>query len=296
MKSLRIIMICSIIGLMFSIAQGAVLYSDDFNSDTSANYDVLKVADSATLDAQATFAYDYSADGIPPAPNGTGTLGLKLEVNNGDATAERAAINVYPKGQSFADNYILKFDMWINYPTACSSGTTEYAIWGINCSGTKANADPTIINATDTDGYFWGITGEGGSARDSRSYEGVPGSPAIDLAPPEPGFIDDADNNWDTLYQNLFPSPPYDTPGSPGNHWVEVKMVYRYGNYKVYLNDTLVYNRTDDTYSSGNIMLGAQDIFTSISCDTTKSFVIFDNLVVEEGPASLSANNWELYQ
>ncbi len=279
-------------------ANGTILFSDNFDTDTSGNYDVFKVADSVTLDSQATFAYDYSADGISAAPSGTGTVGLKMEANNGDATAEAAAICLYPKSQTFSGRFDLKFDMWINYESLTATGATEFAVWGINCSGTKANADPTIVNATDTDGYFWAITGDGGAARDARSYEGAPGSAATDLQPPEPGFIDDADNtNFDDLYLNLFPSPPAEIPGVAGKQWVRVKMSFRNGTYSVYLDDTLVYQRTDDTYASGDIMLGYQDIFVSIATDTTKAFGIIDNLVVEEPPVPLEANsNWVLYE
>jgi hypothetical protein len=278
----------AMVGLTVSPISAAVLYSDDFNADTSANYTVLKVADSTTLDSAATFAYDYSADGIASAPSGSGTVGLKLEANNGDATEERAAINVYPTGQSFPNNIILKFDMWLNFPTG-ATGATEFGLWGINCSGTKANADPGILGATDTDGYFWGITGDGDSATDSRSYEGVAASAATNLAPPEVGFIDDADDNGDTLYQDLFPSPPAEIAGAAGKQWVRVEMKFKDGNYKIYLNDTLVYDRTDSTYTSGNIFLGYQDTYTSISETTSESFGIFDNLVVEEGPVPPTA-------
>jgi hypothetical protein len=35
-----------------------------------------------TSDSTFAFGYDYSQDGLPPAPNGSDTIGLKFEVNN----------------------------------------------------------------------------------------------------------------------------------------------------------------------------------------------------------------------
>ena len=49
-------------------------YTQDFNIDETANWTV----NNGPGDAQVDFFYDYSAIGVPPAPNGTGTRGLKM--------------------------------------------------------------------------------------------------------------------------------------------------------------------------------------------------------------------------
>jgi hypothetical protein len=301
------IIITVVMGLTAYPIWAQVLYSDDFNADTSANYTVKQVADSATQDSIAIFSYDYSADSIPAAPSGTGTKGLKMMANYSDSTPERAAINVYPTGQSFSGEYSLTFDMWIGYSDPALSGSTQSAMWGINCSGTKANADPAILQATDTDGYFWSITGEGGSIRDSISYEGTPASAATSLAPPDNGYINDADGHEEEPYPTIFPAIPPGGAGWAGKQWVKVKMTYASGNYKVYLNDTLVYDRTDSTYTSGDIMLGYEDIYTSISAAPLECFAIYDNLVVA-APTPIptvsptppgfagASSDWQLYK
>lgn len=93
---------------------GAVLYSENFDTDSSANWTLFFASNDGVPDYSATFAYDYSAQGIPPAPHGTGdTLGLFLTANK-DTTGTAAAINLYPNGQSFSGNYALRFDMFVS--------------------------------------------------------------------------------------------------------------------------------------------------------------------------------------
>jgi len=70
------------IGLGLVLSGGsasAQLYSQDFNMDDTANW---TVNNPALSDITADFYYDYSAIGVPAAPNGTGTRGLKMTANN----------------------------------------------------------------------------------------------------------------------------------------------------------------------------------------------------------------------
>ena len=82
---------------------------------------------------------------IPPAPNSANgaTKGVRFTVNNNDTNGVIAGVNIYPKSKTFSENFALKFDMWLNYPGnaagAGSSGSTEYAILGINHFGTEVN-------------------------------------------------------------------------------------------------------------------------------------------------------------
>jgi hypothetical protein len=75
-----------------------VLFEDNFNTDTSANWTVLSgtnadendaAYDAALGDFTVDFAFDYSTRGIPPAPNNgdNSTRGVKISVNNNDNTA-----------------------------------------------------------------------------------------------------------------------------------------------------------------------------------------------------------------
>ena len=73
-------------------APETVLFSDNFNTDSSANW-TLYATDPSDYTAQ--FAYDYSSQSIPPAPHSSGdTHGLFLTVNK-DATGAAAAVNLY---------------------------------------------------------------------------------------------------------------------------------------------------------------------------------------------------------
>ena len=92
-----------------------VLWSDNLQTDTSANWTQLyAAAPDPTVDDVVTWAYDYTAVLAPPAPHsGADTHGLYMTVNKGDAIAAAAALNFYPKGQSFSGNYALRFDMFL---------------------------------------------------------------------------------------------------------------------------------------------------------------------------------------
>src|SRR6516162_275236 len=116
-------------GASLLASQGAfaqTLFSDDFQADSSANWSIFAVnALGQTTDYTAQFSFDYSTQAyryngvtnhVPPAPNSTGgtTKGLKLTVNK-SGTASVAAVSLYPKNQSFSNNFALKFDLWNDY-------------------------------------------------------------------------------------------------------------------------------------------------------------------------------------
>src|SRR5689334_1311716 len=92
---------------------GAPLYSEDFNVDDTANWTVNPSTGVNATDTVADFHYDYSAIGVPSAPSGTGTIGLKMTANNSSAVF--GGLTVSPTGKSFTGNYQVSFDMWQNY-------------------------------------------------------------------------------------------------------------------------------------------------------------------------------------
>src|SRR5262245_45915826 len=96
-----------------NVAVAATLYSQDFNVDDTANWTVLPSTGVNATDNVTDFFYDYSAIGVPPAPNGTGTRGLKMTSNN--TTGVFGGVTVSPTGQSFSGKYRLTFYMWQNY-------------------------------------------------------------------------------------------------------------------------------------------------------------------------------------
>lgn len=253
----------------------AVLFADDFNNDTSANWDLFVTGDDYT----AMFLYDYSAGGIPPAPHSNGdTLGLLLAVNKGVGTA--TAINLYPRGQSFSGNYALRFDMFLHVVVP-STVSTEYALFGINHSGTKTNwfrNSPGGIAADWTfDGLFFGLEADGAGLGDYAIYS----SPTVANNPTSltPGRLA-------TTLLDVFKSPPNSVAGVPSNNtglgtpiWADVE-VSQIGNVvTLRVNNTPILSYDNTTaYSSGNVMIGYDDAYDSVSLAT--SYMVVDNLRV----------------
>ncbi len=297
--------LCIGILLTFEIAYGAILFEDDFDTDTSASWSVYNGSTSGTPDYTAEFSYDYSADSIPSAPNTSGgtTRGLKFTINNGDATAENAGVSAYPTGESFSGDFYMTVDVWLNF-NASGSGTTEFATFGINHEGTRVNWESD--GATASDGIWFGCTGDGDSGTDYRAYEGNPSDDPTWLNDTNEnaataGFLDPDvdgtydDNNWDPLPASIFPSPPFEVEGAPGNAWTTVEVSQAGGVLFWKFDGTTICTRTNaSSYTSGNIMLGYMDIYTSIANPAADAFCIFDNVKVEV-PTKIK-DSWVLYE
>jgi hypothetical protein len=181
---------------------GATLYSQDFNADDTANWTVLPSTAANATDYVADFFYDYSAIGVPAAPNGSGTRGLKMTANNSSGVF--GGLTVSPNGQSFSGDYTVSFDMWQNYVGPLGpggGGSTQFSQYGI---GTAA-ATSQWIGSASKDSVSFGTTLDGGSASDFRAYSSAavtsyPSGNAVYLAPS--GAI----NNSDAFYIAAFPS------------------------------------------------------------------------------------------
>ncbi len=137
-----------------SVASAAPIYSDDFNTDTSANYNVFVTPGSNSLPSgDATFAYDYGAApgsgglSIPPAPHTTdgSTLGLRVRTDNLQSSSGTVvgATEVATKNGSLPSKYRVQVDVWDNYigngtsiSSSGSNGTTAAGI-GIGTAGTS---------------------------------------------------------------------------------------------------------------------------------------------------------------
>jgi hypothetical protein len=299
-------MLCAGILSHRAFAQG-LLYSDTFDTDTSANWTVFEGSGNFTPDYTAEFAFDYSTNQfvrngvtgtIPPAPNGGGK-GLKLTVNNNDETAATSGVSLYPTGQSFADNYALRVDMWLNYngPEFGGSGSTEFAHFGINTVGDKVN----WVEGPVADGVWFAVTGEGGAARDYRAYVGDGSSPALELDAANAGFLDrdgDGTVEFDIFIDNsqpptyplklMLPKPEFETAGMPSKQWVQLEVRQRtneFGSHTVtwLINGYVISEHAIGAQlgmTAGNVMLGAMDIFASIANPRAQNFVIYDNLRV----------------
>ncbi len=150
--------------LLATDGRAVTLYSENFDVDSTANW---TVNDPALSDKIADFYYDYSAIGVPAAPGGASTRGLKMTANNSGGVF--SGFSVSPTGQSFAGDYRLEFDMWQNYvgPLGVGgSGTTQLSTYGIGTSGTTA----FWAGAATKESVAFATTLDGGSASDVRAY------------------------------------------------------------------------------------------------------------------------------
>jgi hypothetical protein len=276
-----------------------VLFADDFDTDTSTNWNLFWGAGNNLPDYTVDWAFDYrltpyTINGvtylIPPAPNSPdgSTRAVKFTVNNNDATGTIAAVNIYPKNLNVGGNFALKFDLWINYPGNTNgtgtgvAGSTEHAIFGINHLGTNVNwAAPT---APASDGVWFAVDGEGGETvnhRDYRAYLGNLNGTQTELIGTAASGLS-ASNNTAGLFPALFPASRFETAGAPGKNWVEVEL-RQTNNIVLWIMDgTVIAQRTNaSSFKSGNIMLGFMDTFNSIASPARDAFVLFDNVRVE---------------
>jgi hypothetical protein len=168
-----------------SSSSAAVLFSDDFNVNSSANWTV-NVAPTGSTTQSAQFAFDYSAFGIPAAPGSSDTLGLRLRANVPADTTRPAGVasglSVSPTGQNFGTSYHLSFYAWSNFNGAAnasgladngnSEGGTNNIMMAVGTSGTV----PLVVGNTGLvtngamDGIGFATTGDGGITNDNRIY------------------------------------------------------------------------------------------------------------------------------
>lgn len=280
--------------LKIGVTNFPVLFRDDFETNSSANWNLFWGSGNGVLDYTVNWSFNYGTNTytfngniytIPPAPNSTNgtTRGVKFTVNDNDANAWIAGVNIYPKNKSFGGNYVLKCDMWINYPGnaggAGSTGSTEHALFGINHLGAQANWAAT--NASSTDGIWFGTDGDGDTTRDYRAYVGNPAGNQTELTTPATSGLTTSDSA-SGIYPALFPATRFESVGSPGKNWVAVEVIQTNNNLIWKLDGTVVAQRTNtSSFTNGNIMIGLMDAFSSLASPAKDSFVIFDNVRVE---------------
>jgi hypothetical protein len=262
-----------------------VLFADNFDVDSSANWTVA-FADTNSppvTDFTAQFAFDYSSQSIPPAPHGNGsTVGLFLTVNKDPNTAPvAAALNLYPIGQNFSGNYAIRCDMWLNIVPGLGN-TTEYALLGLNHSGTKTNwwRSGGVPAGWTFDGVFYEIETDSQANTNYQNFS----SPTL-ATPPNPTSLSVGTNAIG--FANILKSPPYVVAGSPAENdtnkaacvWAEVELSQINNVQTLRINNSRIFSYTNGTpYTSGNIMLGYEDAFDSVG--DIHTYVVYDNLRV----------------
>jgi hypothetical protein len=270
-----------------------VAFSDNFETNSAGLWNLFWGAGNGISDFTTNWGFDYGtnkyvANGLtntmPSAPNSGGTThGLKITVNKNDANPATTGVSLYPKNLSFSNSYALRFDMWINYNGVAYGGvgSTEYASCGLNHTGTRVN---WTTGSTSSDGFWFAVDGEGGSgASDYRAYLGNGGAPT-QLSFASSGLATNGatlDNVSNPFWQDLFPSPAYESAGVPGKHWVQCELSQIANMITWQINGVVVAQRANTSpYTSGDVMIGYFDPFSSIASPLEDNYVIFDNVRV----------------
>jgi hexosaminidase len=276
------------------------LFSDNFdsyaipvtvtNAVTTNGYVIRTTAAFGPQDFKAIFGFDYSTisypTNIPSAPHAAGTKKALYLTANKDGIGAVAAVNLYPTNQSFSGNYMLQFDLWMNYGKVSS---TEHVLFGINHSGLFTNQ----ITIEGSDGMFFAVDGDGGASATSasaRDYSvlqaGGPSLAPVLLTTANTSFtgllgvnFDNADNGFKTNFPIENVNGFATVVGSCGMRWVNVQVMQKDSIITWMLNSNTVAQYTNITpYTAGDIMIGYNDTFASIG--DSNNFALIDNIVV----------------
>ncbi|HEY9170892.1 MAG TPA: PEP-CTERM sorting domain-containing protein [Verrucomicrobiae bacterium] len=277
------------------VTRAQILFSENFNVNNTASW---TVNDPALSDIGVDFFYDYSLIGVPAAPNGSGTLGLKMTANNSGGVF--SGFSVSPTGQSFSGNYQVSFDLWQNYvgPLGVGgSGSTQLSTFGIGTSGTTAFWPGAAIKESVT----FAVSLDGGSASDYRAYSSAAPTSyasgnAVYLAPG--GAINNSAAYYAVFTPQsapaaqvaLFPGQTGTTdPGEASFLWrrVVIDVVDGFAEWSI---DGLPIAKVDlstVTLGGGNILFGHTDSNATSSTDPNDSLLnvtLIDNIVVNAVP------------
>lgn len=293
MKLLRIAWFAFALGL--TTAVHADFYSQDFEVDDTANW----VVNNGPSDAAADFFFDYSTVGIPVAPGGSGTRGMKLQANLSSGIF--SGMSASPVGQNFTGDYVVSFDWWSNFHgpfPAGGSGSTNLSTYGIGTNGTVAQWPGGVQNSV-----WFAATGDGNSSSDWRAYSSAA---PTSYADGNPVYAFTTRNNTNAYFASfggnsapaaqlaLYPQQTGVTNvGSAGMEWHFVTIA-KTGNTAVWRVDGLLMatiDLTTVTLSGGNIFFGHSDTNTSSSTDPNDAallFTLIDNVHVVPEPSTLA--------
>ncbi len=273
-----------------------VAFAEDLDADTSGNWTLSQ----SSADTRCTFNYDYSADGIPSAPNSAGgtTRGVKFEANM--ANGVTAALSMSPIGLSIGGDYRLRFDMWINangpFPNG-GAGSTEYITAGLGTAGSRVQ---WTGSGSTADGYWFVTDGEGwasdtGTPADYGAYSGN----AIQSAASgvyAAGIDSNARGNVNIYYTTAFPGGqtapalqqstyPQQTgalqAGAVGFAWREVIIAKRGNIVEWSIDGVKLAAFTSASVTASNVFVGYWDPYSSVSDHAALSFGLVDNVRVE---------------
>lgn len=273
----------------------ASLYDQNFEVDSSASWTL----NNGPSDAAANFFFDYSTVGIPAAPSGPGTRGMKLQANLTNGVF--GGMSVSPTGLNIAGDHVLTFDWWSNFngpfPVG-GSGSTNLSTFGTLTAG---NTPQWPGGAQDS--VWFAATGDGGSASDYRAYStaaptSYPSGNAVyasaTLNATDPYFAAFGNVPAPAAQLLLYPQQTGNTgAGTAGMAWHQVSIA-SIGGYVTWTVDGLLIATIDlstVTTGGGNIFFGHSDINASSSTDPNDAallFTLIDNIRVIPSPGAIS--------
>ncbi len=287
-SSLRQFAAAVVLAAVAGVASAQTLYTENFDDGTAASRWTTSQTGGTNL---ANFAYDYSAVGIPTAPGGTGSTGLRFDANTGP-TGAISAIMAFPNSQNFSGNQTLSFNLWFN--VAGTTATTEHGVFGLNHTSTAIQT-PTAGSGTipsvgpSPNGIDYAMTGDAGASRDLRTYAN-----GLEIYGTAAGY---ARNNLYAQVEDvnpyMFAYQPYltSTAAMPANQWLNVAVTAYSGTTLFQVNgQTWARTTTAIATGTGNIMLGYMDLFSSVA--GTSIFSVYDNVRVSVAGAPATQLTW----
>ena len=277
------------------------MFADNFDANTTANWTQNK----SSADTSATFNFDYSALGIPSAPNSTNssTLGVQMKANLSAGLV--SALSLSPVGQSFSGDYRVRFDAWLNvngpFPGG-GAGSTEFLTAGVGTSGTRAE----WTGNASADGFYFSANGDGGSsdtATTTADYNAYISATvqAAGTGDYWAGTDTTARGNGNFYYTTTFPvgqpAPALQQANFPqqsgnlnggtfGLAWHDV-IVSRRGSTVDWVVDGVRFATISNaTFTANNVFVGFWDPFPSLSSNNVINFGLVDNVRVES-PATV---------
>ncbi len=295
------------------------LFTDNFElaspSSTSASYTIVQ----SGANNRITFGYDYGSLaqpnlGIPTSPNSTAgtSKGLRFEANIAGGVIAGFAIS---PTTTFANNYSIKFDLWMNsagpFPGG-GTGSSQAITAGVGYNGTTQ----TIGGGSPTQSGVWfAAMGDGGFAGTSGTpdYEARVGATlqatnsGAYAAGITGGSVGSSADNANSYYTTRFPgqTPPQaqtafngtgvnqTQAGATPTNKVDGTLMFKWRQVEVTRSNNIV-NWFIDGYSiasvtnaaataTDKIFVGYWDPSTSIG-STNVVFGIVDNLRVDAIP------------
>ncbi len=271
---------------------GTVLFEDDFETDSSANW----IANSADgwFDSAVDFAFDYSTLYVPMMPGSSTTKAMRFRLNE-QVGALINAVSASPLGLSLTGDYRLKFKMWNNYNGPMfngGSGSTMHLTTGVGTTADHAN----LATSAASDGIWFDVDGDGGSTfavGDCNAY--IATALQDDASGVYAAGTTDNPRSTTHPYYSLWggiPAPaaqlanyPGQTgtaqPGNMGVAWHTVVLTKANNVVTWTIDGILIATVPADSLPDGNVFVGFEDLFNGASGVPAMSFALVDNLKVE---------------